>query len=512
MNTVEAIIDDVVNQFADPLAFFRELVQNAIDAGSGEIAVRVDYEHESAVIRVDDFGEGMTREIIENKLTKLFASSKDNDFTKIGRFGIGFASVFAIQPSVVVVDTARAGEQWRVLFHPDRTWELMRLDEPREGTCITVVKPMSSLEFNAFKPRVEKVLKHWCRFSRIPVSFQGEDIGAPFEVEALVTVSVDDEETRIVAGFSPELESLAGYYNRGLTLMEQQSSRWPHMTFRIDSRYLEHTLTRDRVRETDHWARVVAMLDDVHKNLLPNAFLEQLKNESAVGPTQRWKDLAAFFPVLRKYHPETYKRIDDLPLFKDTNGVVHSPKTIKKWLREDKVFVRTDSHVCDGLDATLLMADNAAMTQIAESLGFRVRRPQDALVAPLYQQPEGFSPLHTALTALHPETRISWAGLSYPESAVGQEPAIWHSAPLRHIPVWQWNRVREASFTKSAALIVNVDHDAIVNAAKLAKVEPELAAYMVTKLLTARSGIAIEEDDVWLRSSTQNRLARGGGQ
>ena len=46
MNTVEAIIDDVVNQFADPLAFFRELVQNAIDAGSGEIAVRVDYEHE----------------------------------------------------------------------------------------------------------------------------------------------------------------------------------------------------------------------------------------------------------------------------------------------------------------------------------------------------------------------------------------------------------------------------------------------------------------------------------
>ena len=512
MNTVEAIIDDVVNQFADPLAFFRELVQNAIDAGSGEIAVRVDYEHESAVIRVDDFGEGMTREIIENKLTKLFASSKDNDFTKIGRFGIGFASVFAIQPSVVVVDTARAGEQWRVLFHPDRTWELMRLDEPREGTCITVVKPMSSLEFDAFKPRVEKVLKHWCRFSRIPVSFQGEDIGALFEVEALVTVTVNDEETRIVAGFSHERESLAGYYNRGLTLMEQESSRWPNMTFRIDSRYLEHTLTRDRVRETDHWERVVRMLDDVHQNLLPNAFLEHLKNESAVGPTQRWKDLAAFLPILRENHPETYKRVDDLPLFKDTEGHAHSPKTIKRWLREDKVFVRTDSHVCDGLEATLLVADNADMTKIAESLGFRVRRPQDALIAPLYQQPEAFSPLYTALAALHPATKIFLAELSYPESAVSHEPAIWYTAPLRHVPVWQWNRVREDSFTKSAALILNTQHDAIINASKLATEEPELAAYMVTKLLTARSGIAIEDDDIWLRASTQSRLARRGGQ
>ena len=77
------VVGDLVRQFADPYAFFRELVQNAIDAGSGEIAVRVDYEHESAVIRVDDFGEGMTRDIIENKLTKLFASSKDNDFTQI---------------------------------------------------------------------------------------------------------------------------------------------------------------------------------------------------------------------------------------------------------------------------------------------------------------------------------------------------------------------------------------------------------------------------------------------
>lgn len=111
--SVDDALDRLVNQFSDAMAFFRELIQNAIDAGSDE--VEVDFEHRDGmlIVRVDDWGAGMSREIIESRLTRLFSSSKDGDRTKIGKFGIGFVSVFAPKPRAVLVQTGRGLEQLR---------------------------------------------------------------------------------------------------------------------------------------------------------------------------------------------------------------------------------------------------------------------------------------------------------------------------------------------------------------------------------------------------------------
>src|SRR3954470_9197910 len=89
------IVGDVIAQFADPYAFYRELVQNAIDAGTPDVAIRIDYEDADQRVRISvrDRGEGMTREIIEQQLLVLFRSTKEDDHNKIGKFGIGFASV-----------------------------------------------------------------------------------------------------------------------------------------------------------------------------------------------------------------------------------------------------------------------------------------------------------------------------------------------------------------------------------------------------------------------------------
>ena len=40
----QGIVGDVIAQFADPLAFYRELVQNAIDAGSPSVEIRIGYD------------------------------------------------------------------------------------------------------------------------------------------------------------------------------------------------------------------------------------------------------------------------------------------------------------------------------------------------------------------------------------------------------------------------------------------------------------------------------------
>ena len=109
-----SVVDNLVTQFSNSLDCFRELVQNSIDAGSPTIDVWAEFEpgqgHEGTIaLHVDDFGEGMDENIIDAQLTQLFASGKEDDLTKIGKFGIGFVSVFALKPKAVLIHTGRGG-------------------------------------------------------------------------------------------------------------------------------------------------------------------------------------------------------------------------------------------------------------------------------------------------------------------------------------------------------------------------------------------------------------------
>ncbi len=166
-------LDELVNQFADPLSCFRELIQNAVDAGSPAVDVSFEFRAEAdtpergaMVIHVDDYGEGMNREIIDKRLTRLFSSGKDGDLTKIGRFGIGFVSVFALSPDAVVVDTARGGESWRVLFGADRTFQRIARDEPVDGTKGLAQNKVCDLPMEASPPARSRACRQTRRLSK----------------------------------------------------------------------------------------------------------------------------------------------------------------------------------------------------------------------------------------------------------------------------------------------------------------------------------------------------------
>lgn len=283
----DAVWDDLVDQFADPLSCLRELVQNAIDAESGEVDVEVEFDAgqgETAgrmILHVRDWGVGMDREVIEGRLTDLFHSGKAEDYTKIGRFGIGFVSVFALEPTVVCVDTGRSGEYWRILFHGDGSFELLALDRPVEGTHIRIVKPMRREEVETLRGRVREVLGYWCKHASIPVRFEGDDVREPFEVDSACTVTHREEGTRIVAGLVRSTEAPYGYYNRGLTLEEGDRGPTPHVAFKIDSRYLEHTLTRDKVVENEDYHKARERLETLVDAELPARLIDQLEASAA---------------------------------------------------------------------------------------------------------------------------------------------------------------------------------------------------------------------------------------
>jgi len=329
----EQALANLVNQFARPLDFLRELAQNSIDAGSPRIEVWVDYSPPRGSsqgvlqIGVDDFGEGMDEAIIDGKLSRLFESTKDDDLTKIGKFGIGFTSIFAIQPDAVVLLTGRHGTYWKLHFRADRSFDKLRYDEPVHGTRITLYKQMAPDDVDRFVRDAKANLTYWCEHSDTPITFDDrtraadsevtetadpfaafasdaahggpEPINRPLDVAGALSARHEAPGTEVVVGYGPSPRY--GYYNGGLTLLNtpnldalgDYADRLGHLTFKVKNDRLEHTLTRDNVLQDDHWnaamKEVVAAHDVLRERLVVAAEQAAASDEDL----PRWHDLLA---------------------------------------------------------------------------------------------------------------------------------------------------------------------------------------------------------------------------
>lgn len=350
---------ELVHQFSDPYAFVRELVQNAVDAGSAEIDVDVTFDPDPANpdvgvvrVRVADFGDGMTREIIEKKLTRLFSSSKDGDRTKIGKFGIGFVSVFALDPEIVIVDTSRGGETWRVLFRADRTFELIALQEPIEGTKVELFKSGDRSLFTEMSTRVAESLRHWCEHVRCDVRFRGASICAPFDlVDAPCRVEVSEGEARVVVGHASDHAPSYGLYNEGLTLVRGRDRYYDAIAFKASSPALEHTLTRDAVIEDDGYSHVLGIVGRAVNGPLAErvfAMLEELRNGDPLGAAYVYRAAAWHAARVERLPAEVRDRI----VFDSPSGRPIRVRDLQRGAKGDVVwFAREQAPVTDELEA-----------------------------------------------------------------------------------------------------------------------------------------------------------------
>ena len=305
------IVENLVTQFSSALDCFRELVQNSIDAGSPQVDVWMEFEqgegHQGVIaIHVDDFGEGMDEQIIDGQLTKLFASAKEDDLTKIGKFGIGFVSVFALKPKGVLVHTGRGGEYWEVFFHEDRSFSKTSLDMPVEGTQITLFLEGDYPRHRELVDGVRETLKHWCSHSETEVTFEDrspiddvgggwgevETINEAFEVPGECFSIVEHQGTEIAVSYNRD--PFYGFYNRGLTLafskqgedvLFERAPRYAHIAFKIKSRYLEHTLSRETIMRDENYEKAMKLMDQA----VGGPLLEKLVGEiEALVELQSW--------------------------------------------------------------------------------------------------------------------------------------------------------------------------------------------------------------------------------
>jgi len=293
------VVDNLATQFSSALDCYRELVQNSIDAGSPQVDVWMEFipskGHTGTItVHVDDFGEGMDEHIIDSQLTRLFASSKEDDLTKIGKFGIGFVSVFALNPRGVLVRTGRGGEYWEVFFDQDRSFMKTRLDVPVEGTQVTLFLEGDHHRYTELVAESLATLKRWCCHSEIEVVFEDRSAGAeptfevinsPFVVRGDCLTKVKHQGTEIVLAYHPRPGF--GFYNRGLTLAfteapeeilgDTRGRRFSRINLKIKSRYLEHTLSRETVLRDVNYDKAMTLLDEAACGPLASKLFDQLE-------------------------------------------------------------------------------------------------------------------------------------------------------------------------------------------------------------------------------------------
>lgn len=529
-----SVLDDLVRQFSDPMAFFRELIQNSVDAGSGEVEIQLDYSPGASrddgvmVARIDDFGEGMSREIIETKLTRLFSSSKDEDFTKIGRFGIGFVSVFAISPDAVCVDTGRGGECWRVLFRENKTFDLIALDGPVEGTQIQVIKGMSEAEAERFAQRTREVVSYWCKHVRVPIYIDGERINEAFDVESICKLSYEEEGTRIVAGIVPQQQALFGYYNRGLTLKETHAGLWPYVTMKIDSRYLEHTLTRDQVLEDRHYHKAERLMADVYQDLQAKLWADVER------AAQRWPQEAERYDALCELlalhvaaaGAGAFKGHERAPLFVSLHQGPVSLSQCRQ-AQQDKgggrLFIAaSQSYLSQSLRESLLILAleqghpmSKLLSEVLASAWLPVLESSFVLAAP---SSAGALP---GAQALCEEVRVASKAVGASLQWVGYGAlGAHHSLGARLALLCEDRRVAlpqdavmslgRSALCQAKELVLNSDDARVQDLIKVARREPEWAAFTLCKMLLLHQGLSLEDDSALAASCVERRMRRLG--
>lgn len=358
--TVQAV-ENLVTQFSGALDFYRELIQNSIDAGSAAIEVWMEYEagaedDGTISIHVDDFGEGMNEAIIDEQLTRLFSSSKDDDLTKIGKFGIGFVSIFAPGPRAVLMHTGRGGEAWEVLFDADRSFMKTRLETPVEGTQITLYIAGDRTRYRELVTGSRETLLRWCMHSDVDIGFEDRSFGAgpeainrPFEVPGLCQTRSAAEGTEVVLAYCGEPEY--GFYNKGLALtvsrigtdlLGEFAERLAHVGFKVKSRYLEHTLSRDTVVREGNFFKAMALVLAAADGPLQTALVAVLAALTgrpgwSIGDLNRYIELIGY---LAREPAEGLVRHEDRPILRRVDGGVVSLAQVWEAAREDRrVFV-----------------------------------------------------------------------------------------------------------------------------------------------------------------------------
>jgi hypothetical protein len=228
-------IEEGLRYGKDRWVFLRELAQNARDAGARRIRVRTGLEDGEVMVSFEDDGTGMNYEHAREYLFRLYASSKENDESNAGKFGVGFWSVLLFEPSSILIESRpKVGAAWAVQLDGalnELSHQPCSLDT--DGTRVVLHRPRREPSDSAEAAhQVRTALSLYCRHLRrndpeaspLHVEVNGTTINAALSTAGTVQMRFRDNhvEGAVGLGERPKVE----LYSRGLlvwrgTLLEE---------------------------------------------------------------------------------------------------------------------------------------------------------------------------------------------------------------------------------------------------------------------------------------------------
>ena len=153
----------------DPWVFLRELVQNSRDAEARDISFSTYADASRQTIVCRDNGRGMSADHIRQYLLRLYASSKENDESAIGFYGVGFWSILLFQPDRICIASTFEGRA-EALEISCRNFEIKAILPPSHlvGTEITLIRKSDGKgdDASAFAAKISERLIYYAAHVR----------------------------------------------------------------------------------------------------------------------------------------------------------------------------------------------------------------------------------------------------------------------------------------------------------------------------------------------------------
>ncbi|WP_432734662.1 molecular chaperone HtpG [Maridesulfovibrio sp. FT414] len=203
---VNQLLDILVHSlYTNREIFLRELVSNASDAldkmrfainsdpelnDEVEPEIFIAYDEEKKTITVTDTGIGMTKEeVMANigtiahsgsaEFVKQAAASKENLDTLIGRFGVGFYSIFMVSDHVVVRTKSYKKDEPAIQWVSDgkNAYELTEIEaEMDHGTSVEIHLNEDMISRFGSDDKLKDIVKRHSNFVSFPIMIGGERV------------------------------------------------------------------------------------------------------------------------------------------------------------------------------------------------------------------------------------------------------------------------------------------------------------------------------------------------
>ena len=217
------VLDIVVNSlYKDKEIFVRELISNASDAlekfrrtqltekdildDNLELEINLSTDDSAKQLIIQDFGIGMTEEeLVKNLGTIAHSGSKEflnalqsegeKNESLIGKFGVGFYSVFMVSDSVKAYTRTWQKEGEGLCWESDGSggYSIDKTDGQRRGTKIVIQLKDEFEEFSK-EDRIKDIVKKYSAFVQFPVSVNGEKVNTVDAIWLRSKSEIKDEE------------------------------------------------------------------------------------------------------------------------------------------------------------------------------------------------------------------------------------------------------------------------------------------------------------------------------